>query len=198
MVAPYFPVRLFSPCNTLMLIGRGGCAVKAGSGPHHSRSCWTPHCQVTTMTVMNDNEKQTGPVPDHCARPRWLAANEKIGGVHGLLCGEPFEQPRFNRLWTTDRWGGVVHRRPPMRDRASLRTNSRCRTGRLAPRSSGVQPWASCNVNPPAHRVESGRLATHEVTHSVRRALPVDRRRPRLSTRCDDRSPSERGCCGAR
>ena len=32
------------------------------------------------MTVMNDNEKRTGPVEDHRSKPRWTAARRQLQG----------------------------------------------------------------------------------------------------------------------
>jgi transposase-like protein len=43
------------------------------------------------MTVMTDNEKQTGPVEDHRSKPRW-SANTKMDAVLRLLRGEPLDQ----------------------------------------------------------------------------------------------------------
>ena len=43
------------------------------------------------MTVMNDNEKRTGPVEDHRSKPRW-SANKKMDAVLRLLRGEPLDQ----------------------------------------------------------------------------------------------------------
>lgn len=44
------------------------------------------------MPVMNDQEKQTGPVEDHRSKPRW-SANKKMDSVLRLLRGEPLDQP---------------------------------------------------------------------------------------------------------
>jgi transposase len=43
------------------------------------------------MPVMNDQEKQTGPVEDHRSKPRW-SANKKMDAVLRLLRGEPLDQ----------------------------------------------------------------------------------------------------------
>ena len=43
------------------------------------------------MTVMNDNEKQTGPARDHRSQPRW-SANKKMDAVLRLLRGEPLDE----------------------------------------------------------------------------------------------------------
>jgi transposase len=43
------------------------------------------------MPIMNDQEKQTGPVGDHRSKPRW-SANTKMDAVLRLLRGEPLNQ----------------------------------------------------------------------------------------------------------
>ena len=43
------------------------------------------------MTVMNDNEKRTGPVEDHRSKPRW-SANKEMDAVLRLLRGEPLDE----------------------------------------------------------------------------------------------------------
>ena len=43
------------------------------------------------MTVMNGNERRTGPVEDHHSKPRW-SANKKMDAVLRLLRGEPLDE----------------------------------------------------------------------------------------------------------